>query len=75
MKAIGHNDEEVVGTYFIDTSTQTISVSESLFKVDPYLVWEDNGEEIPKEDTSDTVNESVEDSTLTGIEGSQTGAE
>ena len=40
------------------------------------MVWEDNGEEIPKEEnTSDVVDEPVEDSTLTGIEGSQTGAE
>lgn len=76
VKATGYNDEEDVGTYFIDTSTQTISVSESLFKVDPYLVWEDNGEQIPKEEnTSNVVDEPVEDSTLTGIEGSQTGAE
>ena len=76
MKAIGHDDEEVVGTYFIDTSTQTISVSESLFKVDPYLVWEDDeetgSEEVPEDDV---VDEPVEDGTSTGIEGSQTGAE
>lgn len=79
VKAIGHDDEEVVGTYFIDTSTQTISVSESLFKVDPYLVWEDDeetgSEEVPEEGTEDTVDEPVEDGTSTGIEGSQTGAE
>ena len=59
VKAYKNDGEALTGTYYIDTSTSMISVSESLIELKPQLVWEKvaedtdiNGDDVVTEDNS-----------------------
>lgn len=69
VKAYKNDGETLNGTYYIDTSTSMISVSESLVELKPQLVWEKMAENAGTDDddtTEDNVNdEIVEDKSTT----------
>lgn len=62
VKAYKNDGETLNGTYYIDTSTSMISVSESLIELKPQLVWEKMAENTDTDDddtTEDNVNDEV----------------
>lgn len=55
VKAYKNDGEALTGTYYIDTSTSTISVSESLIELKPQLVWEKMAEDTDTDGDGDDV--------------------
>ncbi len=70
VKAYKNDGEALNGTYYIDTTTSMISVSESLIELKPQLVWEKMAEDTNTDDNAGTTegndDEIVEDEPTDG---------